>query len=195
MRTKNLKNTKRKEELILTAAERCFLTKGFHKTTMRDIATEADISLGSIYQYFKGKHDITLKFIEISNQETRDAINYITSSNDFKKALRDVLYLLLDDFVKNKKLIIYLEILSEALKNEEVKAIITQEKTEAYFADLLAQAEVDKKIGLKIPALATSHLLLSAVETAATNMMMHNKQHSKKEARHYILQIINLVLD
>lgn len=40
---------------ILEAAKSCFLEKGYTETTMRDIASKADISPGTIYIYFKGK--------------------------------------------------------------------------------------------------------------------------------------------
>lgn len=43
---------------ILLAAERMFQEKGFLKTSMRDIAEEAQVGLSNIYNYFKGKDEI-----------------------------------------------------------------------------------------------------------------------------------------
>src|SRR3990172_4106452 len=50
---------------ILKAAHRLFLERGYHGTSMRDIAREAGIALGGIYNHFASKEDIFLAvFIE-----------------------------------------------------------------------------------------------------------------------------------
>ena len=41
--------------LILEAAARLFAEKGFHRTTTRDIAEAADVSEGTLYNYFENK--------------------------------------------------------------------------------------------------------------------------------------------
>jgi AcrR family transcriptional regulator len=43
---------------ILDAARRCFVKNGFHATSMQDVLTEADLSAGALYRYFRGKEDI-----------------------------------------------------------------------------------------------------------------------------------------
>jgi len=48
----------RRRHQIADAAARLFVAKGFHKTTTRQIARAADISIGSLYEYFTTKEDI-----------------------------------------------------------------------------------------------------------------------------------------
>ncbi len=48
----------RRRRQIADAAARLFVEKGFHKTTTRQIARSADISIGSLYEYFTSKEDI-----------------------------------------------------------------------------------------------------------------------------------------
>jgi AcrR family transcriptional regulator len=43
---------------ILDAARRCFMREGFHATSMQDILTEAQLSAGGVYLYFKSKEEI-----------------------------------------------------------------------------------------------------------------------------------------
>jgi AcrR family transcriptional regulator len=45
----------RRREEILKAAKRVFAKKGFHATTMADVAKAARISYGSVYWYFESK--------------------------------------------------------------------------------------------------------------------------------------------
>lgn len=43
---------------ILDAARRRFLANGFHATSMQDILTEANLSAGAVYRYFRSKEEI-----------------------------------------------------------------------------------------------------------------------------------------
>jgi AcrR family transcriptional regulator len=43
---------------ILEKAEKIFSTKGFHKVTMAEIAVASGFSIGSLYQFFKGKENL-----------------------------------------------------------------------------------------------------------------------------------------
>ncbi len=50
----------RTRQHILETAIRLFATKGYEETTMRDIAAEAECSLGLAYRYFARKEDLVL---------------------------------------------------------------------------------------------------------------------------------------
>ncbi len=45
-------------QTILKVARKSFLNKGYGKTSMRNIAKEADVTLSNIYNYFKNKDEI-----------------------------------------------------------------------------------------------------------------------------------------
>ena len=53
-----------KRRQIIEGAIRVFKEKGYHKGTVREIAEEARIGLGSIYDYVKSKDDILYLFFE-----------------------------------------------------------------------------------------------------------------------------------
>lgn len=46
---------------ILEAAARCFASKGFHLTTMDDVAAESGLSKGSLYWHFENKDDLLIE--------------------------------------------------------------------------------------------------------------------------------------
>jgi AcrR family transcriptional regulator len=48
----------RRRQQIIVAAKRVFSNKGFNKATMEDIATEAELSPGTLYLYFKNKEEL-----------------------------------------------------------------------------------------------------------------------------------------
>lgn len=49
---------------ILTVAERLFARKGFFKTSMAEIAHEAEFSVGSLYQFFPSKDAVYVALME-----------------------------------------------------------------------------------------------------------------------------------
>jgi AcrR family transcriptional regulator len=58
---------------IVDAALALFTERGYDATTMRAIAAEAGVSLGSAYQYFAGKDHLVQAFYVRSQQEHRQA--------------------------------------------------------------------------------------------------------------------------
>ncbi|MDD2317293.1 MAG: TetR/AcrR family transcriptional regulator [Desulfobacterales bacterium] len=48
----------RRRQQIIVAAKRVFSDKGFNKSTMEDIAQEAELSPGTLYLYFKNKEEL-----------------------------------------------------------------------------------------------------------------------------------------
>lgn len=58
-----------KRDLIIQAAARVFAQKGFAGTIMADIAEEAGIGKGTIYEYFESKEDLFFAVFEWFTQE------------------------------------------------------------------------------------------------------------------------------
>ncbi len=75
---------------IIQAARKVFAEKGYHDTTMDDIAKEIGVSKGALYSYFKSKEDL-LKELSLQNHQTlRDIINTACKSHDLTPALEEV---------------------------------------------------------------------------------------------------------
>ena len=58
----------------MDAAARLFSEKGFHRTTTRDIAREADVSEGTLYNYFDSKNDMLMGIMTRLNEAQQ--LNY-----------------------------------------------------------------------------------------------------------------------
>lgn len=49
-----------RRQRLLKAADRCFMRKGYHATSIGDICKAAKVSVATIYKYFPGKREIFL---------------------------------------------------------------------------------------------------------------------------------------
>ena len=57
-----------REGLILDAAERVFFSHGFEQSTMNDVAKSAELSKGSLYNYFNNKKELCIGIVGRSLQ-------------------------------------------------------------------------------------------------------------------------------
>jgi AcrR family transcriptional regulator len=88
MSTNNEISGKRKEK-ILEAALLCFNKKGYHKTSIDDIALNGKISKGGIYYHFKSKEELFLKLFNFRlNRYTEQLKAYIQEESDPVKRIR-----------------------------------------------------------------------------------------------------------
>ena len=66
----------RRRQQIIVAAKRVFSESGFSKTTMEDIAREAELSPGTLYLYFKNKDELyaslSLRILQYMNIRLED---------------------------------------------------------------------------------------------------------------------------
>ncbi len=58
-------------EAILTAAERAFGRLGFHDSKMADIAAEAGVAAGTVYNYFKNKDEVFASILQRGQERVR----------------------------------------------------------------------------------------------------------------------------
>ena len=66
--------------LILQAALQCFVARGFHQTSMRDIAQAAGVSLGNLYNHFPGKEAIILAVAVAESEELAPLLQRLAAS-------------------------------------------------------------------------------------------------------------------
>ena len=69
-----------KRNQIIKAATKIFIKKGFFGTTISEIAKEADIGKGTIYEYFKSKDDIIFSTFSLYINNIRKKIEKIIES-------------------------------------------------------------------------------------------------------------------
>ena len=95
MRTADPALHERRRLQILDAARVCFLERGFHQSSMADIARASGCSMGLLYRYFPAKEQIVLSFAERDTAQAHAAIAEFAASSE----PRETLQVLLDSWV------------------------------------------------------------------------------------------------
>ena len=135
-RNKSDELTKRRRLQIIEAAERSFRKRGFHATTLREIAAEFGMSVGHIYNYFSGKDAILAALI---HQKIDDFLSILTRPHPGANTLRDRLGRIVDMYIDPEVAPIVLAVNSEALINESVLRILkaSRQRMAEYIVDLV----------------------------------------------------------
>lgn len=78
-----------RRDAILAAAKKVFAKKGYHATTMADIAKAARLSYGSVYWYFDSKDALFHALMESEEAALRDHIRAALASADRDEVAAD----------------------------------------------------------------------------------------------------------
>ncbi len=63
-----------RQRTILDAAEKLFVEKGYHKTSITEIADLSEVSVGTVYFHFKNKEDLLARLTEDIGLEIRRVV-------------------------------------------------------------------------------------------------------------------------
>ncbi|HVY59158.1 MAG TPA: helix-turn-helix domain-containing protein [Xanthobacteraceae bacterium] len=107
---------------ILLAAERAFTQRGFHATTMQDVAAEAGMSPGNLYRYFRSKDAIVAGLCARDQADLAADFRALVASGDILAAMRAILRKhLIEEPAECFQLMV--EIWAESARNAEIAAI------------------------------------------------------------------------
>ena len=154
---------------ILDAATKVFAAKGFHPTTIRDIAREAGIADGTIYNYFENKTALMLGILDRLNETDRRAEDFSQfSAGDFRSFMKAYLrhrfqVLKADNFE------IFRVVVSEIMVNKELRELHYQKIVEPTFtmAEMYfqqwAEHHIVKPIDISLTMRALSGMVLGLI--------------------------------
>ena len=105
-----------KKTRILHSAMKVFSQKGFHQAKIEEIAENADVGKGTVYEYFKSKEEL---FFEMFKAGSADYMDIVTAELALTNSAEEKIYKVIRthfDFMK---------------KNKELAKIMMQEHLEA----------------------------------------------------------------
>lgn len=134
---------KRRTE-ILNAAIHLFAQKGFHATTTRDIADAADLSEGTIYNYFGSKEHIFVALLEklIIEQSSLYTKSMPTDTQSFIDSMFEIQQGFLQDNLELVK-----AVLPEVIVNDEYRSKYFKEFYSPTISILLLQLQARDVLG------------------------------------------------
>ena len=120
----------RRKEQILDAAVECFVEKGFHQTSMKEVLTRSGLSAGAVYNHFPSKHAIIVALIERSIKDTSAAFQE-NAKTDTDTPLRRIfeanaIGALVDEDVL-RRCILNIDGVAEGARDPEIRDLVRQD--------------------------------------------------------------------
>lgn len=178
---------------ITKVATTLFASRGFHGTTVKDIAKIADVSPGLIYQYFEEKHDILfLSIMDVIAQklERLQAVNeqYDDPVERFRAIITE--YIRINDENCQAVILIYREI--QCLPRNYIAALQELEvKTAAVIAQAVSFGIAAGRFKDEDPDFI-AHVIVSLAQAWATKSWRLKK---KSSLDRYIADCTTMLLD
>lgn len=114
---------------IVHAAVTCFLERGYHQTGVRDIAKQAEVSLGNLYNHFKGKEAVLAFIAEIEGEELAGFIDLLSEPDDPQAALEQFIGDYAEYVSRPENALLGVEILTEALRNPVIADVFGKNRS------------------------------------------------------------------
>lgn len=126
---KNSDLVEQRHQQIVEAACKLFSEKGYHKTSLRDIARESGINLSYIYKYISTKDDILYLFYMYISKKLSGFFNKSDNRN-FKNPVQELKFFMRVMFegirnMKGEALTMYTE--SRHLEKDSLRAVLAEE--------------------------------------------------------------------
>jgi AcrR family transcriptional regulator len=136
-----------RKEQILEAAAEVFRTKGYTRATTKEIADAADVSEGTLYNYFSNKRELLIGLVHNFTTDTIEAINEIQAEGIDDLMLQVMIRRL--QMMRKKKLITLF--LHEARMDPEIHQYYVEEMLGRFVKDLEERLELLINAGILRP--------------------------------------------
>ena len=160
------------KDRIIKAAFKIFTRKGYHESTMNDIAKEIGVSKGALYQYFKNKkellNEIVLSYHTMFREVLRSSFekpDNSTIGEEGSRALLEKYRLHHEMFFEVIAIASHDQVIKQSLKNEYEKDI---KLIEEYFQ----KQKKNGKLALKIEANTLAQLYIAVYVGMAMKVIM-----------------------
>jgi len=128
--TRNAVLAESKHRQIVEGACRVFFKKGYHPTTIRDIAKACGMSMGQLYHYISSKDDVLYLVHEHMQAVWRDYLkrSRIEEIEDPSERLSQALHQTIQFAVENKKLLQFVYTESKYLDRRHLRVVLEMDR-------------------------------------------------------------------
>lgn len=138
-------------EKILMAAMELFMKRGYHATSIDDVAKHAGISKGLLYNYYKGKEELLATMVEARVGEVAQVMEAAASKETPAEQLKHIVDGALDNVKDNPEVFRFYLHLQTQPESDEVLAKYSKRLIEESARQFNLQCEMFQNLGVKEP--------------------------------------------
>ncbi len=192
-RTLKEKQRQEREELILQVTEDVLRAKGYHETSIDEIATRVGVAKGTIYLHFPSKEDLVVAIFSRDIQRFLQGVDEAIALQTSNRArLEAVLYFLYSGFSKRAQL------LYAMYNNADLRKLFTEKGSKLYdlweefavrISMLLDAGKVSGEFDDTIPTCVMQSAFLSLLSPRSYERVLLSGQINAEELVQYLAHI------
>ena len=184
----------KKKEAIIKAGFNLICKNGYYNTNTKEIAKEAGVSTGIIYQYFKDKHDILMEALTLYGDKIFFPIinskEIIINNNNIDSVIKEMI----NYYIENHKI--------SKIAHEELMSMVHSDKEIAkfYYNRELEMTNIIKNIFEKNNynndnLFEKSHIILGLIDNLCHEITYHKHENMNyDEMTNITIQVIKNIL-
>lgn len=160
------------KDKIIKAAFKTFTQKGYHTTTMDDIAKEVGVSKGALYQYYKNKKELLNEIVLSYHSMFRDVLKASFEKQDTTQIAEEGSHALLKKYRFHHEMLF--EVIAIAGHDPEIKQSlkVEYEKDIKLLENFLQKQMETGKVKLKVEANTLAQLYVALYLGMAMKVIM-----------------------
>lgn len=189
-------STRQRRSLIVEAAAECFIKKGFHQASVRDIARAAGISLGNLYNHFAGKDELIAEFAVTEANEISELAEKVGRQTDPVSALECFVLEYLDVARVPANAALTMELTAEALRNPQIERqfSVNRRSLRDLLGAILERGRAAGTFNASLPVDEESNVILDIIEGLALRSAFSNSEMAPEARRMLVMTIGKIVL-
>lgn len=179
---------------VLMATWRVIARVGIEATTVREIAREADCSVGSLSHYFKNKDDILRGALEMADSHVAERIKRLAAELPAGQALREVLAQALPlDEERALELTLDVNFWARALNHKPLRALqhLDHDGWRAVVIDLVERCLAEGSFTVRRPATDIADVLIAFVDGIGLQSLVYPELISASRVDHLLDEQLN----
>ncbi|PIE90689.1 MAG: TetR family transcriptional regulator [Acidobacteria bacterium] len=192
MNTKKLQKKEAKRQLILEAAIRVFARHGFTKTSVSQVAREANVADGTIYLYFANKNELlTSIFDEAMSFFIAQATESLNDLNSAPEKLRKLATLHLRNLGENEDIATVFQV--ELRHSIRIMKHFSQTTLRAYLRlmeEIILLGQKEGSIRRELDPKILVKVFFGALDEMTTNWILRKRDYQLKEMVEPVLDIL-----
>lgn len=171
--TKRQLTTLARRKHIVQSAAACFVERGFHQTSMRDIAKQAEVSLGNLYNHFESKTEL---IAEIAGLEANDLkrMHHLLEEDAAAPEVIDAFIIAYFEYVSRpENAVLTAEITAEAMRSPQIVESFSENRK--HTIDAVTNVIGADAFSFPEQRMEMAEILLDLVESAASRVAFESK--------------------
>lgn len=174
----------RSRQNILNSALKVFAAKGYQETSISDIAIEASISKGLLYNYFSSMEDLTRSVMEMLLIELENMTRNVESEKDPYKKLRKLIEEAFDAMETNSD---YWRLYSSFILQPETAKLISPEFISSLERIFNSMEKIFSEIGVK-NAKEEAKIFGAILDGIAFHVMLEGESYPRNKMKKYLIK-------